>query len=522
MFKLLFLTFASLSLSFNLSAKPWLDAGDIRLRHHLQILSDAGYLKAPLTTWPLSAEDIDAQLRQAIDREILKPAVKSSLNYVNLRIKKNRSYSSFSVGANLRTKTLLIRDFSGEGREKVSTYIDGSWGNTFIDARLKLSAAKQAHTTLYLFSDPDDLNDNGFQTILNKKNDAIHPDNSIARLDESYLSSELGNWKITAGKQSRWWGPSWDGSLILSNNARPIPSLSLENINSEAFENKFLNWIGPNKFHLFVGLLEPSREISKPKFFGFRYNFKPKVFKNFEVGLSRTLMWGGKDQDESISDLFITILGVNSNVYGDRISGNTLASIDMRWKLPLENIDNTYTLYGQYLVEDTGNSIFGGDEILQLGGSISGYSTSLDGSWRTYMEVADTSSGLFAGDDRNNTVYNHGQYLNGYRHLGMSIGHGIDSDSTLISFGSILTRNNGDFWRSWLKIAELDLEKTHDGINPLAEPKGRRWAAVGISYETDLNQRTRVNAGAQIISDKPINKKLKTSVAGNIGLVYKF
>ena len=24
----------------------------------------------------------------------------------------------------------------------------------------------------------------------------------------------------------RWWGPGWDGSLILSNNARPIPAIT--------------------------------------------------------------------------------------------------------------------------------------------------------------------------------------------------------------------------------------------------------------------------------------------------------
>ena len=521
MFKLLFLTFAFLSLSFSLSAKPWLDTGDVRLRHHLQVLSDAGYLKAPLTTWPLSSEDIDAQLRQAIAREILKPAVKASLAYVNSRIKQSSTYSSFKVGADVRTKTLLIRDFSGKGREKASTYIDGSWGNSIIDARLKFSAAKQAHTTLYLFSDPDDLNDNGFQTIIHEKEDAIHPDNSIARLDESYLSSELGNWKITARKQSRWWGPSWDGSLILSNNARPIPSLSLENINSEAFESKFFNWIGPNKFHMFVGILESTREVSKPKFFGFRYNFKPTLFKNFEVGLSRTLMWGGGDQDESVSDLFKTLFGVNSNVTGDRISGNTLASIDMRWKLPLDT-DNHYTLYGQYLVEDTGNSVVGGDDTLQLGGSMSGYSTSLDGSWRTYLEIADTSSGLFAGDDRNNTTYNHDEYLNGYRHLGMSMGHGIDSDSTLISFGSILATNNGDLWRGWLKTAELDLLKTRDGLNPISGTDGRKWTAVGVNYETNLGQKTRVNAGAHIISDNPTNKERKTSVAVDAGFSYLF
>lgn len=31
-------------------AKPWLDAGDMQFRHHLQILADANLLDAPIAT----------------------------------------------------------------------------------------------------------------------------------------------------------------------------------------------------------------------------------------------------------------------------------------------------------------------------------------------------------------------------------------------------------------------------------------------------------------------------------------
>ncbi len=48
-------------------AKPWLDAGDMKLRHELQLLSDAGLLNAPLTTWPLASKDIEANLKQPVN-----------------------------------------------------------------------------------------------------------------------------------------------------------------------------------------------------------------------------------------------------------------------------------------------------------------------------------------------------------------------------------------------------------------------------------------------------------------------
>ncbi len=523
---MLAITVLASSLSTQLYAKPWLDTGDMRLRHNLQVLSDAGYLKSPLTTWPIASQDIIDQLRQPVAREILKPAVKAAFNYVNPIIQKQTNYSSLSVGGSLQSKDLLIRDFSGEGREKYLGWVDGTWGNSAVDIRIKLSAARQARIQRYLFSDHNrdestSSADDEFAQIINTKSNVIHPNDSPIRLDESYLSSELGNWKITAGTQSRWWGPAWDGSFILSNNARPVPSISLQNIHSKAFESKLFNWIGPNNFHMFVGLLETDREISKPKLIGFRYNFKPTIFKNFEVGLSRTLVWGGKEANESLSGLTKSLFGINGNTFGDRLIGDNLAQIDMRWKLPLET-DNNYTLYGQYLAEDTGNSIFGGNETLQLGASISGYSYALKGSWRSYLEWADTSSGIFDGSERNNTTYNHDFYLDGYRHLGTSMGYGIDSDSTMVSVGGILSKDNGDFWRVWTKITELDLSRDDDGTNPIADPDGKKWSAIGVSLDSQFNKQTRFNLGTHLISEKPLKSKRKTTAGVSTGFKYQF
>jgi hypothetical protein len=41
---------------------PWLQPGDGQLRHDLQLLSDAGIVHAPLTTWPVSWAEISRDL----------------------------------------------------------------------------------------------------------------------------------------------------------------------------------------------------------------------------------------------------------------------------------------------------------------------------------------------------------------------------------------------------------------------------------------------------------------------------
>ena len=63
-------------------------------------------------------------------------------------------------------------------------------------------------------------------------------DDKKFRADGSYLGVNVGNFMISAGFMERWWGPGWDGSLILSTNARPIPSLTLERNYTDPFKTE--------------------------------------------------------------------------------------------------------------------------------------------------------------------------------------------------------------------------------------------------------------------------------------------
>lgn len=482
-----------LATSFNAEAKPWLDTGDMKLRHELQLLSDSGQLNVPLTTWPLASKDIHDGLKKSASsasNASSHPELLSALSSINKRLEEEDFGSGFKVKAEGRTKKLLVRDFSGEGREKGLISYDAEWGNPVVDLRLKV-------------------------TIADKSN---HPSDEALRFDESYISSTFDKWKITAGTQSRWWGPSWDGSLILSNNARPIPSLSIENVSSEAYDNKYLKWLGPNKFHFFIGQLESGRHIPKAKLIGARVTFKPH--ESFEVGLHRTIQWGGEGQDNNLSDLFKTIVGINENSKDDLLAGNSIAGGDLKWNLPIGNGDKHYSLYGQYIGEDRAvGSLLLGDETYLLGGSVSGVSSKLGGSWRVYLEATDTSAAWIKGRARNNIIYNHSQYRDGFRHLGVSMAHGIDSDSQIVSAGAMLSQKNGDFWRGWIKHAKLNIDGV--GQNPIA-PKGKKWSAVGVSLDRNLTKQSKLSLGLQLISEKEIGGSRDNNLGVSIGYSQSF
>ncbi len=476
-----FCTFISLAFSFIVCADPWLDTGDMQLRHELQILSDAGLLNTPLTTWPLSSQDI-SDSKESKDQKNLPPNIQEALNSIDRQLTEINSASNFKVAGNTRSNKLLIRDFSGDGREKSSLSFDGQLNKSNSSIRLKITATEESS----------------------------HPGEKQIRLDDSYITSSLGNWKFTLGSQSRWWGPGWDGSLILSNNARPIPSLSLDRIKSMPFNNKYFHWMGPWKLNLFAGQLESERHIPKAKLLGARFNFKPTP--NFEVGLSRTAQWGGKGRPESLSSLFNAIIGRdNFTTNKDTEPGNQLAGLDFRWKSPvLQN--KPYAIYGQLIGEDEA-SYLPSKNIALIGFETWGSSKKHTGNWRAYLEASNTSI------DNNNTAYNHSIYTSGYRYQGLSIGHSIDSDGLLLSMGLMLSQKNGNFWRGWAKHAELNTDGI--GQNPLA-PKGKKWSALGISLNRKVNKKTSLDLGTQFISEKNIKGVTNNNIEASIGFSHSF
>jgi len=110
---------------------------------------------------------------------------------------------------------------------------------------------------------------------------------------ETVLS--LGNVAISFGQQERWWGTGQFAALSLGDNAPPFPGLTIENV-----KPRYLPWIfrylGPGRRELFMGQLDADRARSQhPWIVGHAVVFKP--LPTFEFGLTRTIIFGGRDND---------------------------------------------------------------------------------------------------------------------------------------------------------------------------------------------------------------------------------
>ena len=73
---------------------------------------------------------------------------------------------------------------------------------------------------------------------------------------------------VSAGWLERWWGPGRDSSMILSTNARPMPSIGLQRIGSLQSESKWFRWIGPWTLTTFMGHLDDDRHVEDALLWG--------------------------------------------------------------------------------------------------------------------------------------------------------------------------------------------------------------------------------------------------------------
>lgn len=435
-------------------AGPWVESGDMGLRHDIQVLADAGLITGAVTSWPLAWGDLVTNLDKTEDLEPYEWAALARVETAarkQTRIGITQLHSRVAVAEN----PIQIRSYANTPREDLEVEFGGSWtGERF---------TVNAQGTWV--DDPLDGDD--------------------FRLDGSYAGVALGNWSLAASMQDRWWGPGWQGSMILSSNARPIPSLTIERISTAPFKTKWLSWIGPWDFTFLLGQLEGEAEPADAKFMGMRLNFRP--FKSLEIGLSRTAQFCGSvpafdeegepngtiDRPCSLSTLWKMLKGQDNrteNVDPANEPGNQLAGYDLRWSTSL--FSQPLAFYTQWIGEDANG--FGPTQMTGQFGLESWGQMSDLGSYRIFLEWADTECDFDLYRRHGalpNCAYNNFIFKKGYRYKGRSIAHSFDNDSAVFSLGTILIDRNDATWTARVNYGKLNRHGNPDPRNTVASEK---------------------------------------------------
>jgi hypothetical protein len=408
-------------------AGPVAEPGDVALRHDIQVLADYGAITGPVTTWPISWDSLRADLEAVkADDVVLPNAVIPTFERIlaRARLETSRGEHAFRATVAIAEKPVNIRPFSNVPREDAEIGAAYSWANERFSVDLNVSGVDNP-------ADGDDI-----------------------RADGSQVAVELGNWSAAISTMDRWWGPGWDGSLILSNNARPIPAITFGRNQTRAFESRWLSWIGPWDLDVIWGQLEKDRFVPNARFFGMRMNFRP--IRGLEIGVSRSAQWCGQGRPCGF-DTFLDLLLGRDNV-GDAGTtpenepGNQMAGFDARWT----NLwfGSPVSLYGQMIGEDEAGG-FPSRYLAQFGIEGSGI-TRGQISYRWFAEIAGTSCDVVKREVLYNCAYRNSIYRSGYTYNKRIVGHGLDNDARVVSAGLILVSRSGDLWQAIGRAGDLN------------------------------------------------------------------
>jgi len=419
-------------------AAPQAQPGDVGLRHDIQVLADYGAISGPVTTWPLSWDALLTDLETVQSEDVVLPnAVLPTFQRVLARARHETRRGAHSIKAHVSgaEEPLQIRSFSNTPRERGEIGAGYSWFSDRLTIDLNVAYVDEP-------TDGEDV-----------------------RADGSQIGLNLGNWTIAASTMDRWWGPGWDGSLILSNNARPVPALTIGRNRTQAFESKWLSWVGPWDLNVMFGQLEKERVVPNARLFGMRFNFRP--LKSLEIGISRTAQWCGDDRPCGF-DTFLDMLVGKDNRGDDGTTpenepGNQLAGIDVRWT----NFwfGSPVSLYVQAIGEDEAGG-FPSKYMGQFGIEGSGI-TRGQYSYRWFAEVAGTSCDVAKSTVLYGCAYRHTIYNSGYTYRGRIVGHGLDNDALVVSAGVVVVNTEGNTWQVLGRIGDLNRERV-DAIHSVA------------------------------------------------------
>ncbi len=476
--KILCLVVVALVVIRSAAAEPWLAPGDMRLRSDIQLLSDAGVIDAPITTWPLVWADIARGIDAVTDPSGLTADESAALVRMRKRLRAETRDGELASRAHaaMSEDPRLLRTFEDSAREKKEVQGSLAWMGERFAVKLQGQVVED---------------DDG---------------NTDTRNDGTYAGAVIGNLMLSAGWMDRWWGPGWEGSLAYSNNARPIPTIALERRMSTAFKTKWLSWIGPWRAIVSYGQLEHDRGVSDANLLGFRVVARP--IDDLEVAVTRTAQWCGDGRPCDADSLWQVIKG-KSNLGDEGVSrndepGNQLAGFDLRWKSPL--FDAPYAFYMQGYAEDELDSrpsewmiLYGLEGWGDLG------STGLGFRW--HFEATNTAVATRLKNatrwvaQRYNIAYNNSFYPTGYRFRGRAIGHAMDGDGKMFSLGLLLVEPDGDNWDILLRAVEINRNGNPEPAHSIsATPQDIFNAELSRKIDTRLGQFT-LRLGYQWLDD---------------------
>ena len=370
-------------------------------RHAIELLVDEAGLNLPTTQWPLPR----AAVSRALDA--LPAQLPDALDAARKRVKDElRAHTGSGLSLTIRGRADGLPGFGDDSTPGSSIALRSS---TLVSPYAALQVGGR------------------IETLANANRSGVQ-----FRLDDSAIVTEAFGVQLQAWSHRSWWSPGWQSALALSNNAPAFSGLGLQRASASTSESPWLAWLGPWNFDVFIAQTEDVSQPAHPFLIGNRFTLRP--FSNLEIGLTRTMQWGGRDRSNSPRSLVnaLTGKGTNADTAAQRSldPANELGGIDLRLCCPT---GLRCAAYGQLIGEDEAGHL--PSKYLGLYGL---EFWSADGSTRYFAELAETGCRSPIGRPPElGCAYRNFAYPQGYVRAGRWIGASVGPDSRLLTLGLI-------------------------------------------------------------------------------------
>ena len=449
-------------------ASPWAEVGDNQLRSDVELLQAAGVVEDVTVQWPLPWQSLLLEL--AGTEMTGQPAsVRIAAQRVLARAQAATA-NGFSAWASLdaTNKPSVVYGFDSLGRG------DGQ-------AQLSLEGTGGA------FSGRISLG--GFSQDFGRKGNKILPDGT-------YLAARLGGVRVYAGYLDHWWGPGQISALQLSNNARPMPQIGIERSSTKASSWPVLRWLGPWQLEFFISKLDGPQIQSNVYYDAARLTINP--LPGLEIGLAKTEQFCG--QGHPCSPLRDYFTNFDLSNHPDNVNGE--GGLDVKYAHTLGGVP--FQIYAQLMNEDyswfsrSGTSHLVGTSIfLPTAGSPVKLTAE-------YTDSIATKTLFSFGDDVYGFSYTNGQYPDGMRYRGRTLGFSLDDDSTLLSLQGSWSDAAGRFYELALHHATIGSSHSRGAniVSPLPVIVNMGEARVSLPFS--LNSRTfHLDLAGRLQDDQP-------------------
>jgi hypothetical protein len=459
-------------------ASPWAEVGDNQLRSDIELLTAAGVIGTLTTHWPLAWESVVAQLNGA-NLAGEPHAVRAAAARVLRRAQAETAPGlAAALTLDATNEPGIVRGFDDLGRGDGQSQISVSGNSGIFSGRIALGGIS--------------------------RNFGGGPNKFMP--DGTYFSARLGGVRVYAGYLDHWWGPGQISALQLSNNARPMPQIGFERSSTSASSWPVLRWLGPWQFEFFVAKLDGPQIQSNVYYDATRLTVNP--LPGLEIGLAKTEEICG--QGHPCSPLRDYFRNIDFSTHPNNVNGE--GGLDIKYANTLGGVP--FQLYGQMMNEDY--SLFNSSGTSHLVGASIFLPTQGSPLKLTleYIDSVATRTMFSFGNRLYGFTYNDGQFPDGMRYRGRTLGFSLDTDSTLLTVQGSWSDARGIFYE--LSLHHATIGSSHSPgtnvISPIPVPLNLGEARVKLPLRLG-GQTLMLDLAGRLQDDRP---RPRQGVAGAV------